>query len=146
MSSYRRASFADRFFDRQRREILARVRHEQQLRRQRRGAVALAAAALVVTVLVFAVIGSPFRPPSESLALLDSIDVPASAVSSDGPLGAFGPWEAAPLLAEGLGSGREPALPTLATPDDDQESNDPLRWLGPFDPSALTASPLPERG
>jgi len=146
MNSYRRTSFADRFFDRQRREILDRIRDEQQLRRQRRGAVALAAAALVMAVLVFAVIGASPPSVSESLTLLESIDVPAAAVSSDGPLGAFGAWEAAPLLAEGLDGGPEVALPSLDAIEDDPGADDPLRWLDPFDPSALTASPHSERG
>ncbi|HHN74475.1 MAG TPA: hypothetical protein ENK10_04525 [Acidobacteria bacterium] len=155
MNGLRRSGFADRFFDRQRREILHRIEYEQQLRLRRRAGLALIAAALVMTVLAFAVVGSP--PPDDRSTLarlgtsdipaqLESFEVPTAAVDGNDPLGAFGAWEAAPLLAEDLDEGTDPALPTLEGGTADADADDPLRWLDPFDPSALNASPPSERG
>lgn len=88
-------ALADRFFARQRREILARVEARAAARRARRyGAVLAAAAAMLVCLMAGVAVSDPpgaaWRESSAVLAF-DIKVVPASG-AADYPLEAFGAW------------------------------------------------------
>ncbi|MBP7146506.1 MAG: hypothetical protein KBD01_03100 [Acidobacteria bacterium] len=87
-------AFAERFFERQRREILGRVAAERRSRRRRgRRAAGLAAAALLVTAFLLGVLQNPPAPdPPLSAGWLFDWEFPADAVTADplAPFGAFG--------------------------------------------------------
>jgi hypothetical protein len=102
------AALADRFFERQRQEILARIEDVQRRRRLRAWRSLLAAAALVVACLAggLAVTGVG---PRELPAVREAWPAPeaelwASASTGSDPLEAFGTWELGANEDEGEGS------------------------------------------
>ena len=107
----------ERFFDRQRNEILHRVAQREEDRRFRRGVMALAAsAALVALLLGGGLMTGPEAPPA-TLSWVESAAFEAS-LESESALDLFGAWdEPAP---ESLSASVESPLPPLSLELDDE--------------------------
>lgn len=143
-------SFARRFFERQRQEIMARIEEDRRLRsRERWYGLALAAAALVLTAMVFTVIGGPAGTAAGTeQAWLAEADVGDSFTGED-PLAVFGSWDVAALGASSSPkTGEKSSLLPPLDPSAIAPAGDPLEWMPPptGDEMPLSASPEQEQG
>lgn len=107
----------ERFFERQRREVLHRVAQRQEDRRFRRGVLALAAsAALVALLLGGGLMTGPEAPPA-TLAWVESASI-GEPLPHDGALDVFGAWDEPE--PESLSASLETPLPPLDLDLDDE--------------------------
>lgn len=119
--------FADRFFERQREEIMSRLDTERYRRNLRWRVLPLLAASLLAAVLVFSVVGStPERPPELYATWLSELAVDQPMPCGE-PLAAFGAWGLSETDASfvSIPTGGEEEVATLLPPLYDTESSSP---------------------
>jgi len=141
-------SLAQRFFERQRQEIISRIEEDRRSRRRERWyGLALAAAALVLSAMVFTVIEGPADTvPSPRQAWLADAAAGDPSGGRD-PLAAFGSWDIASLDSPATSDEDPSPLPPLG-PSGIVPANDPLEWMPPptGDEMPPSASPEQEQG
>ena len=93
MSQDDKLLFADRFFERQHGEIMARIERARTARRRRHAVIGLAAAAVVAAAFVGSFLLTGLQEPIEPIDWATTIPVDTLG-SVDDPLEAFGLWEA----------------------------------------------------
>ncbi len=152
--------FTDRFFERQRQEIMSRLDAEQQRRSLRWRVLPLLAASLLATVLVFSVVGRAPEPSPELYASwLSELAVDQPAPSGE-PLAAFGAWGLSETDASfvSVPEDGEAAVATLLPPLYDTEDtryglgesqppeDDFELWFGEFSREDTTADTSRQQG
>jgi hypothetical protein len=114
--------FTDRFFERQRRESLARIDRFESRRRARRLAAPVAAVLLLAAVIVGGKLWRGGDQPAEQVDWLFAWSAPAEEYGyeyeQDDPLAPFGPWETEEAAANGNGELFLPPLPEELWPDE----------------------------